>query len=292
MQQAQKKKGATPDLPDIFSYLDYRKYLQDLCAARKKQNPHFSYRYLSQKLAIKSAGFLSWVLQGKRNISARIVLGIARYFKLTTAERTYFENLVTFNQATTHDERRYAFDKLLLMRRGAVKQVDADAYAFYRHWYYPALRELVAVEQVDDTNCDAIAAKLSPPVKVSEVREALATLLRLGMVKKNDEGYFERSDQVISSRGHVPLVALHDYHISCMDIAKQALETFGKGEREMSTVTMSIDNAAYLSIIERLTAMRREVMEIARSVERPTRVMQLNLHYFPLTTPLGGVHDA
>jgi hypothetical protein len=45
-------------LPDIFSYLDYRLYLREVCAVKKEQNPHFSYRYLSEKVQIKSAGFI------------------------------------------------------------------------------------------------------------------------------------------------------------------------------------------------------------------------------------------
>jgi len=287
MEQPQKKKSHDAILPDIFGYLDYRKYLRDLCAAKKVQNPHFSYRYLSQKLAIKSAGFFSWVLQGKRNISARLVLEIIRYFKLTKEEGVYFESLVAFNQADTHDERRHAFDKLLLMRRGSVKQVDADACAFYRTWYYPALRELVAIMPVSDANSAEIASKLSPAVKISDVKDALETLVRLGLVTKSPSQRYERTDKVLSSRENIPLVALHDYQISCMDIAKRAFDTFDKNERELSTVTMSIDDEAYLTIIERLATLRREVMEIARSVKTPSRVMQLNLQYFPLTAPSG-----
>lgn len=292
MEQPEKLKKQDLHLPDIFGYLDYRTYLRDLCAARKTLNPHFSYRYLSQKLHIKSAGFLSWVLQGKRNLSARLVLAIAQYFKLNAAESTYFESLVAFNQAETHDERRHAFDRLLPMRRGSVKQLDADACAFYRTWYYPALRELVALFPVSDSTIAEAAARLSPPVKVQEVKEALATMVRLGLLKKSEKEIYERTDQVISSRRNIPLVALHDYQIDCMDIAKSAFDSFDKSERELSTVTMSIDDDAYLSVLERLAALRREVMEIARSVKKPTRVMQLNLQYFPLTTSSGSVYDA
>ena len=56
-------------LPDLFAYLDYRKFLRDYCAAKRAKNTWFSYRYLSGKVGIKSGGFFSWVLQGKRNIS-------------------------------------------------------------------------------------------------------------------------------------------------------------------------------------------------------------------------------
>ncbi len=270
-------------LPSIYTYLDYRQYLRDICATKKKLNPHFSYRYLSEKVGIRSGGFFSWVLQGKRNISDRLALDLARFFKLDKHEAVYFELLVAFNQAATHEERKHAFDRLLSMRRGSVKQVDEDQGEFYRTWYYSAVRELVAVVQVTDDNCTEAAAFLLPPIKPSEFGNALAVLARLGMIRKNERGIYERSDAVISSKGHIPLVVLHDYQISSMELAKAAFDRFGRGERELSTVTMSIDNEAYMKVIERLAIFRAEVMEIARSVKEPSRIMQLNLHYFPLS---------
>jgi uncharacterized protein (TIGR02147 family) len=274
-------------LPDLFGYLDYRKFLRDYCAARKTGNPNFSYRYLSGKVGIKSGGFFSWVLQGKRNLSGKLVFDLARYFNFTRQQTAYFEQLVAFNQATTHQERRRAFDKLLSMRRGTVRQVEEEQSVFYRTWYYSALRELVSIMRVTDATIGEVAAMLAPAVKSAEVQKALALLVRLGILQKNESGVYERSDEVISSREHVPLVALHEYQMVSMKLAGEALDRFGTSERELSTVTMSIDGDAYLRIIERLALCRAEVMEIARSVEHPSRVMQLNLQLFPLSRQKG-----
>ena len=279
----------TGTLPSVFTYLDYRQYLRDFCTAKKKITPHFSYRYLSEKVGIKSGGFFSWVLRGKRNISDRLVLDLARFCRLDKHEAAYFELLVAFNQASTHEERRHAFDKLLSMRRGSVKQVEEDQSEFYRKWYYSSVRELVEVVTVTDENHPDIASFLSPSIKPAEIEKAIALLVRVGMIRKNERGVYERTDAVISSKEHVPLVALHDYQISCMELAKAAFDRFGKNERELSTVTMSIDNEAYMKIIERLAMFRAEVMEIARSVKKPSRVMQLNLQFFPLSRQRGEV---
>lgn len=270
-------------LPDLFAYLDYRKYLRDFCAAKKRLNPHFSYRYLSEKVGIKSGGFFSWVLQGKRNISDRLVYDLARFINFNEQQTVYFAQLVAFNQAITHEERKRAFDILLSMRRGSVRQVGEEQSEFYRKWYYPALRELIGVLQISDDTVAEVAALLSPAVKTAEVKKALQLLMQLGMVRKTGSGIYERVDAVISSKEQIPLVALHEYQIGCMELAKEAFDRFGKNERELSTVTMSIDDTAYMKIIERLAVFRAEVMEIARSVDTPSRVMQLNLQFFPLT---------
>jgi uncharacterized protein (TIGR02147 family) len=43
----------------IFEYLNYREFLRDFCAEKQQSNARFSYRYLSQKIKIRSPGFLS-----------------------------------------------------------------------------------------------------------------------------------------------------------------------------------------------------------------------------------------
>jgi uncharacterized protein (TIGR02147 family) len=277
------KSGVNDMLPDVFAYLDYRMFLRDFCASKQKRNRHFSYRYLSGKIGIRSGGFFSWVLKGKRNISGRLALDLSRFLGFTRPQTAYFGQLVTFNQAGTHEERKLAFDKLLSMRRGSIKQVGVEQSEFYGTWYYSALRELVSVMPVTDENIAEVAAVLSPSVKRSEVVKALTLLTRLGLICKNEWGVYERADDVLSSNEYIPTVALHGYQIGCMELAKTALDRFEKNERELSTVTMSIDDEAYRSIIERLAVCRSEVMEIARSVKRPSRVIQLNLQLFPLS---------
>ncbi|MBN1761227.1 MAG: TIGR02147 family protein [Chitinispirillaceae bacterium] len=279
-------------LPDLFAYLDYRKFLRDYCAAKRAKNTWFSYRYLSGKVGIKSGGFFSWVLQGKRNISGKLVYDLAGFFGFSRPQTAYFEQLVAFNQANTHEERKNAFDKLLSMRRGSVRPVGEEQSEFYRIWYYSALRELVSIYRITDETVGEVTSVLSPTVKSAEVAKALALLVRLGMLRKNESGVYERCATVVSSKEQVPLVALHDYQIACMELAKEALDRFGKNERELSTVTMSIDNDAYMRIIERLAMFRAEVMEIARSVDKPSRVMQLNLQFFPLSRQKDGGRHA
>jgi uncharacterized protein (TIGR02147 family) len=277
---AEKKTG---ELPSVFAYLDYRKYLADYSAARKMVQPHFSYRFLSEKVGIRSGGFFSWVLQGKRNISDRLLFDIARFFKMDRHETAYFKLLVSFNQASVHEERKEAFDRLLSMRRGCVRQIDEDQSEFYRKWYYPAVRELVAVTEITDDTVSDAALQLSPSIKPVELEKSLALLTRLGLIVKNNHGVYERTEAVISSKERVPLVMLHDFQVGCMDLARESIDRFEKSERELSTITMSIDSDAYLLIIERLALLRAEVMEIARAVKTPSRVMQLNLQIFPLS---------
>lgn len=47
---------------DIFCYTDYRKFLFDFYEAKKRSTPHFSHRYVAQKVGFSSSGFFSKII--------------------------------------------------------------------------------------------------------------------------------------------------------------------------------------------------------------------------------------
>ena len=123
-------------MPDIFTYTDYRAFLRDLLAEKRSQSGAFSLRQISRKAGIRSTGFFSWVLQGKRNISERVVLELIKILKLNRPEAEYFSTLVHYNQARTIVERKRYFDDLAAFKRKGYKAITPDHYEFYRNWYY------------------------------------------------------------------------------------------------------------------------------------------------------------
>jgi uncharacterized protein (TIGR02147 family) len=270
----------------IFEYLNYREFLRDLCAEKQKSNAHFSYRYLSQKINIRSPGFLSWVIQGKRNISSQLTVKLGKALKLGVRESEYFDHLVRFNQAKDPDQKQHEYEKLLSFRRGKVTQVTADQYEFYEKWYYAALRELVALCPIRD-DYKLAASLLEPRITPAEAKAGMELLTRLGMVGKNSVGIYVRTDAVISSLEPVDPAAVHRFQIVCMELAKRALAGVSRCGRDISTLTLSVDEKALAQIGERIATLRSEILEIARAVNAPDRVMQLNVQLFPLSRSCG-----
>jgi len=91
---------------DIFDYIDYRRYLEDYYKARKEQDSYFSCRYIAQKVGFRSASFFSQIIKGRSNVSSAMVLRFAQFLKLNKKETDYFETLVQFCQAKTHEEKK------------------------------------------------------------------------------------------------------------------------------------------------------------------------------------------
>ena len=172
------------------------------------------------------------------------------------------------------------FAEILSLQKGPVRTVRQDQYEFYEKWYYSAVRELVAIYKITD-DYNYLARLLKPPIKPNEAKSALEVLTRLGLIKKTKSGIYKRVDAVITSGSVIRPFAIQNFQRAAMDLAKSAYDRFPREEREISTVTMSIDNDTYEIVKKKLAKLRSEIMELARSVKNPQRVYQLNFQLFP-----------
>ena len=67
------------------------------------------------------------------------------------------------------------------------------------------------------------------------------------------------------------------------DLAKEAIDTIDSGERNISGVTMGIDEATFARISEEIDNCRKRVIVLANGCKNINRVYRLNLQLFPLT---------
>ena len=268
-------------MPDIFTYTDYRLYLKAFCEEIRKVKPFFSYRYIAQKAGLKSVGFISWVISGKRNMSPSLTHTLASILKLGRREADYFELLVNHNQAKTTDERQHYLDRLLAFRSTRTTIVDRDRDQYYSRWYYSAIRELVALTEIRDES--QVSSLLRPPITRSEAREALDLLKRLGMVRLNNKKIYERVDAALTSGPNVDPAIIHGFQTVTMQLAQSALHRFAKEDRDISTLTLSCNVRDLARIRERVRQMRSEITEIACASDNADQVFQLNIQFFPLT---------
>jgi len=272
---------------DIFTYLDYRRFLHDLYAEKKAKSKYFSYRYLAQKTGLKSVGFFTWVLQGKRNLSPRLVLKFAEAFKLNKQETAYFELLVSYNQAKSHEEKKHYFDRIASLKRPSAKVVDTDQYEFYEKWYYSAIREMIGVQPFKDDYV-RLAKSLTPSISATEARKAVELLAKLGFIVKNGDDLYERKDTTITTGESWKSLAVAHYQMQTLDLAKQAMDRFPKGERDVSTMTLSCSQETFAAIRERLKGIRQELAEMLKNDVNAECVYQVNFQAFPLSKPLTG----
>jgi uncharacterized protein (TIGR02147 family) len=269
-------------LIDIYQYFDYRKLLKDLYQERKSIDRKFSYRYICLKTGIRSAGYFSNVLAGKSNISLKVVLKLSQIFALKRAEADYFELLVLFNQAKTHDEKNLLFDRILKVKKSKMKTLDGSYYELFSHWYYVAIREVLDFYPFQG-DFKELSQMVSPPVTAKEAERAVAVLETLGLIGKNAKGVYERVEALITTGEETRSMAIVQFQKTTLDLAKRAFDAFPLEARDISTLTISISRRNFPKIKEKIRAVRREILELAKSDDETDTVFHLNILAFPLS---------
>ncbi|MDB5103244.1 MAG: hypothetical protein JWP91_933 [Fibrobacteres bacterium] len=277
---------------DLYAYTDYRKYLRDYYEAKRATHKVFTHRHIAQAIGFKSTGTFAQILQGKTNISPQTLARFVEFLGLKKDESVYFELLVLFSQSKGHAEKKRYFERIISFPKSNLKQVDATQYAFYEKWYYSVIRELLAFHPfVDDFR--ELARMLEPPIATSEAQKAIRLLEELKLIRKSESGVYEKSDPVITSGYDTRSLAVNQFIIETLDLAKGALDKLPREERSLSALTLSLPEDGYAIVEEKVKAFRRELLELARGCVDPKRVIQVNFQIFPVTRkPDEGKHEA
>lgn len=270
--------------PDVFSYLDYRAFLRDTYNARKAEGRGFSFRAFSMRAGLASPNHLKRVIDGERGLSPAMAARYATALGLEGDEGSAFLDLVALGEATTDAERNAAFERLQASRgyRRAQRLELAHA-AYHSTWYLPAIREMVAVEgfRADPA---WIARRLLPPITTSEAAKAVDLLLELGLLRRTESGGLEAVDIVLTTGPETRGLHFRNYHRAGLDRAAAAMELVPAAQRDLSSLTFTADDETMFEVKRRIQAFRRELIALL-SESRGTRVVQLGIQLFPLSTP-------
>ena len=269
---------------DLFGYLNYRDFLRDAYEERHSGDWRFSHRYIAERAGFDSSMF-NKILQGKRNLTKRMVKVFADIFCSDVREKSYFANMVAFNQAKTHSESRQYLEKLVATKECKVEDLAKDQFEYFDHWYHAVIRELVTFYPYvgDDA---ALGLMVRPPITASQVKSSIALLERLSMIRKDETtGAYVQTQGLISSGSESYSTAVNSYIQQNLDVAQTAMDRFGKDERNLSTLAFACDEATYAELVEMVRRFRREVLAKVSQCEKPNRVFQLGMQLFPLSDP-------
>ena len=267
-------------MPDIFTYTDYRKFLSDSWAERKAQDPKFSHRFIGLRAGFASSGFFSRILSGDVNLTPSGALRLAEIFHLSNQETRFFELLVLFDQARTHEERMLFLDRIVASRSTRVPRAETSQMAFCKDWRAVAvLQALDLVELADDHA--GLGGMLHPPVEESEVGRILGLLEELDLAKRDQNGIWRKTHATLST-GEAESEAIDLFHQRTMALGIEAIDRWTSDERSISTLTLSISKPTFERLRDKLRCLRRELLDMASSDELPDRVVQVNFQAFPL----------
>ncbi|OGS34207.1 MAG: hypothetical protein A2293_14150 [Elusimicrobia bacterium RIFOXYB2_FULL_49_7] len=273
------------EVVSIFNYTDYRRFIQELSIERKQVDPSFSFRSLAREVGYNSPGFIKELIEGKRVLIQPFTLRLAKAMKLTRKEIEYFEDMVNFVQAREPEEREYYYDKMIRAFNTKIYRMKSDQYTYYSRWYYSAIREFLFIQNFSG-DYQGLAAHLAPPITPAMAKEAIALMLRLKLIKRNEKGIYKPTDTLITTGAEVQSIHAAAFHRSMMALAGESLNRHPKESRDVSGVTVSIDKETFDAIKSECVFFRKRILNLAAKEKNLDRVYQVNIQLFPLTSPL------
>ncbi len=271
-------------MPDLYKYLDYRHYLKDFYQAKKEQKGSaFSFRSFARDANLSSPNFLKLVIEGKRNLGPQGIKGFIKALRLNKTEAKYFQALVEFKQAKNDAERTKWYRRLAASKRyREIKEIERDHFEYYSNWYNVAIRELVLLDDFkEDPNW--IAKQLKPKITFSQAKEAVALLLRLGFLKRNDSGYLVQSEQNISTAREVSSLAVANFHRQMIEKARRSVELTRPKQRDISSLTVALSKEQFQEAKRRIQEFRRELNVLLSEEGGTDAVYQINFQIYNLT---------
>lgn len=264
----------------VFEYLDYRDVLKDAYEDRKAAMPLFSYRMMGDRLGVDGS-YLFRILQKDLHLPARCHPRAVEYLGLSGRAAEYFLLLAAYQRERGAKARQEILEKALSLRDVERSRLEDSELAFFRDWWVVAVRCLLEV--VDGrANPQELAARLRPQVPEGDVRRALDLLLELGLVKKVSSGRLALAQTHVTAIGDDKAKAVREFQIRMLQLAQESFERFPKGQRDVSTLSVAIDESACRDIREMLRESRRQIQKRVEEATHPDRVMQIVMAFFPL----------
>lgn len=275
---------------NIYEFTDYRQFLRQFYEEKKSLNRCFSFRVMGLKLNV-DPGFLVKVMSGQYHLRAKNFPKLFELCQFDAKEREYFETLVLFTKAKEEREIKLLFEKLQGIKGVNSFQLLDYQYEYYQHWYHAAIRALCNFIDFKGGECKKIGSALSPQITTKEAKESIALLLRLNLIEKNSDGYLRPSKQQITTAPEIRTIAIRHFQRTTMALAIEALERHRPEHRDISSVTISIDQTTEERIKEKIQECRESIITLAKEAPSEDRVCQFNIQLYPLTQVHGVNND-
>ncbi len=268
--------------PDIFKYLNYRIFLDDLYKYYKSINKSFSYRYIAQLTGASSTGWFPNIVKERINLTSNYSLKLQKVLKLNDQECEYFELLVAYNQAGNFEEKAIFLEKLKALQGIQPTLLRNEHLLYLTKWYISAIRELLLIFPFKD-DFESLANMIIPHLDLHDAKEAINVLQNIGMVTYDKSGYLRPCDSVVLKDPAVKTDLWKSYMKSKGKLSVDAIECFSKECRDISEVYMPLSQATFEKACIEIAKLRNKLLVLSESEKNADRVYQCGIQLFPLT---------
>lgn len=267
----------------IYEYLDFRKYLRDLIAELKSKRG-FRLKDFAAKAKIKSQGLLGMVIDGKRRLTGDMRDAFCHALDITGDERAYFKTLVDYAQTHDPDAKQTLFVTLNKLRpRSHQFSLEKKHHRYLTHDYYVTIREMVNLNDFRE-DYEWMAARCAPAITSGEAKEAVETLIDLGMLKRDADGRLTQAQTVVRTADvHTQAVEAYHFHDAVLSKARTALGYWDQENRNYQSITLTMPKNMTDEVIAKYNEFRDWILQRANATPVCDEVYQINFQLFPAT---------
>lgn len=259
---------------------DYRDFLKSYYDKRKEEMPFYSYRMMGDKLGLDSS-YLYRVLQKKQHLPAHALPAAKDILALNGRSAEYFDLLYSAAVSKDKGKREELMAKALALRDVDRHSLEAAELKLLRNWWIPAVRAYLELNG-GVVNIKQIANDICPPITEAQAEEAVEILKEVGLVKKLASGKLALTEAHLTAGGPEKAAAVREFQKQVLSLASDALDNIPVNERNISTLTLSVDQSCFEDLGDMLREFRRLVQKRVDEAKNPDRVMQLSMAFYPV----------
>jgi uncharacterized protein (TIGR02147 family) len=269
---------------NVFDFTDFQAYLRQEVLLRKELDPRFSLQWMAERLGYKAKSAVHKILHGdKKNFSSDLTWKISQLLQHDKREAEYFHNLVCFNQCENMVEKNIYYERLnQLIKPASRVNLQTGHFEYFSKWYLPVLRELAIMEEFGGDPA-LMARKIYPPITPTEAKKGVQLLESLGLIEKLGPGQYVQRNAAVNAGPEIRAIAVYQFQMDTLDLAKHALQVFRPEFRNFSTMTFGVNKVGMKLINERMAQFKQDLVSIiSKNEEGMDKVWQLNMQMFPL----------
>ena len=273
----------TTKLPRLTDYYNYRSYLRDFYLAKKSQRSDYSYRVFTRQGQLGSPSHLKMVIDGQRNLTYRTIPSYQRALGLNKKDAQYFETLVHYNQCQDPERQQEFFERLLAGKKcRGLTPLELHQYQFLSKWHHVVIYVMVGTADANGCSEEWLHSRLLNRASMADVKRSLKLLEKLELVAVNDQDQWVQTGGALSTPDEIKNVAVYRYHREMISLGLKALDEHPPEEREFNGVTVPVSPETLPIFKDKIRQFRREMNQLASSLDGGDSVYQLNIQLFPV----------
>lgn len=264
----------------IYRYKDYRNYLRDVYRLRKKKNPAYSMNAFALALTLPKSTLVS-ILQKTRNLPEKMTPVVAGALRLSEPKTQYLRLLVekerTKSPARKKELLKQIHSQMTLSQR---LKLQTEKTSILEKWFVLSLLELCNV-----TGFQLNATRGASALGISELEAELAItqLLEIGALKKNADGFFEKTGSGILVSSPALDFNLRNFHLEMLEKTKKSLVSQEPTERFIGSETFGFNVEQLAMASEAIEECFTKVVSIANQADTRKSIYHLGIQMFRLS---------